>query len=130
MSDKKFIACISYHFDAETALMIRPGVMKTLPELVRYLAHADTLKRYQKAECQTKANQIKSLMGKTKSELNATRNNPNWGSWQDQNKASNRSYRDRYRGDDSKNRYIKRDNDVNRKDEMKARQSETNYRLS
>jgi len=122
MSNKEFIACISFHFDAETALMIRPGVMKTLPELVEYLTHADTLKWYQKAERQAKANQAKSLTDKAKSEPNATRNNLDWRrSWRNQDKTSNKAYRDKYSGNDSKDRYTKRENKIKRKDEMKAK---------
>jgi len=125
MSDKEFIVCISRHFDAETALMIRPGVMKTLSEMVEYLTHADTLKRYHKAERQTKTNQAKSVTGKAKSEPNATRNNPDWrGSWRNQDKTSNKSYRDKNNGNDSKNRYAKRNNENKSKDKSKAKQPE------
>jgi len=75
MTDKEFIACISRHFDAETALMIRPGVIRTLPELVEYLTHVDTMKHYEKTEGQTKAKRDKSTDNRKRNEPRTVKNN-------------------------------------------------------
>lgn len=50
LSNREFISCMSGHFDAETAPMIRPGIITTINGVVEYLMHADMLKRYYKPE--------------------------------------------------------------------------------